>query len=52
MHRLASTALSDEPYRSLDEISRRIDALTSEQIAEACHLLRPETLAVLELVPA
>jgi len=52
MHRLASTALSDEPYRPLDEISRRIDALTREQIAEACRLLRPETLAVLELVPA
>ncbi|MCL7965275.1 MAG: insulinase family protein [marine benthic group bacterium] len=52
MHRLASTALSDEPYRPLDEISRRIEALTTEQIAEACRLLRPEALAVLELVPA
>lgn len=52
MHRLASAALSDEPYRSLDEISRRIDALTTDQIDEACRLLRPEALAVLELVPA
>lgn len=52
MHRLASTALSDEPYRPLDEISRRIAALTDEQIRESCRLLRPEALAVLELVPA
>lgn len=52
MHRLAATALQDEPYRSLDEVGRRIDAVTPAQIREACEQLHPDGLAVLELVPA
>jgi predicted Zn-dependent peptidase len=52
MHRLAAIALQDEPYRSLDEVGRRIDAVTPQQIREACEMLHPDGLAVLELVPA
>jgi predicted Zn-dependent peptidase len=52
MHRLASTALHDEPYRSLDDVDRRIREVTREQVREACRLLHPDGLAVLELVPA
>lgn len=52
MHRLAAIALQDEPYRSLEEVGRRIDAVTPAQIREACQQLHPDGLAVLELVPA
>ncbi len=52
MHRLASTVLHDEPYRSLDEIAARIDAVTPGDIEEACSMLHPDGLAVLELTPA
>lgn len=52
MHRLAGTVLHDEPYRPLDEIARRIDGVTPEQIREVCARLEPDGLAVLELAPA
>lgn len=52
MHRLAGTVLHDEPYRPLDEIARRIDAVTGDQIREVCAGLEPDGLAVLELAPA
>lgn len=52
MHRLAGTVLHDEPYRSLDEIAARIDAVTSAEVREACSMLHPDGLAVLELTPA
>jgi predicted Zn-dependent peptidase len=52
MHRLAGTVLHDEPYRPLDEIARRIDGVTPEQIREVCAGLEPDGLAVLELAPA
>jgi predicted Zn-dependent peptidase len=52
MHRLAGTVLHDEPYRSLDEIATRIDDVTSGDIEEACSMLHPDGLAVLELAPA
>ena len=52
MHRLAGTVLHDEPYRSLDEIATRIDAVSSFDIEEACSMLHPDGLAVLELAPA
>jgi predicted Zn-dependent peptidase len=52
MHRLAGTVLHDEPYRPLDEIARRIDAVSEEQIREVCAGLEPDGLAVLELAPA
>jgi len=52
MHRLAGTVLHDEPYRSLDEISARVDAVTRGEVGEACAMLHPDGLAVLELAPA
>jgi predicted Zn-dependent peptidase len=52
MNRLAGTVLHDEPFRPLDEIARRIDAVTGEQIRAACECLEPDGLAVLELAPA
>jgi len=52
MHRLAGTVLHDEPYRSLDEIAARIDAVTTADVQEACSMLHPDGLAVLELAPA
>lgn len=52
MHRLASLALTGEPYRSLDEILVRIDAITGEEAARAARLYEPDRLAVLELSPA
>ena len=52
MHRLAGTVLHDEPYRSLDEIAARIDAVTPGDVEEACSMLHPDGLAVLELAPA
>ena len=52
MHRLASLALTDEPYRSLDEIMARIDAVTGQDAARAARLYEPDRLAILELSPA
>ena len=52
MHRLAGTVLHDEPYRSLDEIATSIDAVTPDEVEEACSMLHPDGLAVLELAPA
>jgi predicted Zn-dependent peptidase len=52
MHRLASLALTDEPYRSLDEIMARIDGITVEDAARAAELYEPGRLAILELSPA
>jgi len=52
MNRLAGTVLHDEPYRSLDEIAARIDAVTPDDVGEACSMLHPDGLAVLELAPA
>lgn len=52
MNRLAAAALYGEPYRTLDEIAERIEALGEEEVGEAASLLHPDRLAVLELVPA
>lgn len=52
MHRLASLALTDEPYRSLDQIMARIDGITVEDAARAARLYEPDRLAILELSPA
>ena len=52
MHRLAGLALYDEPFRTLDEISDRIDRITVEEVHEAAALFHPDGLAVLELAPA
>ncbi|MGH7542048.1 MAG: M16 family metallopeptidase, partial [Gemmatimonadota bacterium] len=51
MNRLAGLALYDEPYRTLDEIARQIDAIDEEAARAAASLLHPDRLAVLELSP-
>ncbi len=52
MYRLASLALADEPYRSLDGVMQRIDGVTESDAAQAAALYHPDGLAVLELSPA
>ncbi|MDT8435149.1 MAG: pitrilysin family protein [Gemmatimonadota bacterium] len=52
MRRLAGTVLHSEPWRSLDEVADRIDAVTTDEIRAACRLFDPAGLAVLELAPA
>jgi predicted Zn-dependent peptidase len=52
MNRLAGLALYGQPYRRLDEISERIEAITVEQVREAEQFFHPDHLAVLELCPA
>jgi predicted Zn-dependent peptidase len=50
MFRLASSVLYGEPYQALDETLSRIDAITPEQVAEACHdLFTPERQTVVTL---
>ena len=52
MHRLAATALYDEPYRTLDELAARIDGIGPEEAARAATLYDPDGVAILELLPA
>lgn len=52
MNRLAGLALYDQPYRQLDEIAERIEAITVDQVKEAEQFFHPDRLAVLELCPA
>lgn len=52
MNRLASLALADQPYRSLDGIMERIDGVTESDAAQAAALYHPDGLAILELSPA
>ncbi len=52
MNRLAGLALYGQPYRKLDEIAERIDAITVDQVREAEQFFHPDRLAVLELCPA
>lgn len=50
MFRVASAALYGEPYQTLDETLARIDGITSEQVAMACHeLFPPERQTVVTL---
>lgn len=50
MFRLASAVLYDEPFHPLDETLARIDAITADQVAEACHdLFTPERQTVVTL---
>lgn len=50
MFRLASSALYGEPFLALDETLARIDAITSEQVADACHeLFTPERQTIVTL---
>lgn len=50
MFRVASAALYGEPFLPLDETLARIDAITPEQVAQACHeLFLPERQTVVTL---
>jgi predicted Zn-dependent peptidase len=50
MFRVASSALYGEPFLPLDETLARIDAITPEQVAEACReLFAPERQTVVTL---
>lgn len=52
LHRLAGTALYDEPYLSIDELMQRVDAVTHEDInALAAEYFDPEKQVVLRLGP-
>ena len=52
MQRLAGISLYGEPYMSLDQIAERIDAVTPDEVNEACTLFHPDRLSILELAPA
>jgi predicted Zn-dependent peptidase len=50
MFRVAAAALYDEPFMPLDEVLRRIDAITMDEVAAACELyLAPERQTVITL---
>jgi predicted Zn-dependent peptidase len=52
MYRLASTAVYSEPYRSLDEVLRTVEALTAEEVtALANEFFAPERQTVVSLGP-
>jgi len=52
MYRLASTAVYSEPYRSLDEVLRTVEALTADEVsAMAAEFFAPERQTVVSLGP-
>ncbi len=52
MYRAAETVLFDEPYRSLDEVVARVDAVTPDDVRALCaELYDPERQTVLSLGP-
>jgi predicted Zn-dependent peptidase len=52
LHRLAGTALYDEPYLSVDELMKRVEAVTHDDInALAAEYFDPEKQVVLRLGP-
>jgi len=52
MYRLASTAVYSEPYRSLDEVLKTVEALTADEIsALAGEFFAPERQTVVSLGP-
>ena len=52
LHRLAGTALYDEPYLSVDEIMQRVDAVTHDDInALAQEFFDPDRQVVVRLGP-
>ncbi len=52
MYRLASTAVYSEPYRSLDEVLRTVEALTADEVtALANEFFAPERQTVVSLGP-
>jgi predicted Zn-dependent peptidase len=52
LHRLAGTALYDEPFRTMEETMRCVDAVTDEEIAAlAADYFAPDGQTVLRLGP-
>jgi predicted Zn-dependent peptidase len=52
MYRLASTAVYNEPYRSLDEVLQTVEALTADEVsALAAEFFAPERQTVVSLGP-
>ena len=52
MYRLASTAVYSEPYRSLDDVLRTVEALTADEVsATAAEFFAPERQTVVSLGP-
>jgi len=53
LHRLAGTALFDEPFRTMEETMRCVDAVTPDEIAAlAAEYFAPDRQTVLRLGPA
>lgn len=52
MYRAAAVALYDEPYRPLDEVLARIDAITADDVAGVCRdFYAPESQTIVRLGP-
>ncbi len=52
MYRLASTAVYSEPYRSLDEVLKTVEALTADEVSTiATEFFAPERQTVVSLGP-
>ena len=52
MYRLASTAVYNEPYRSLDEVLKTVEALTADELSALAHeFFAPERQTVVSLGP-
>lgn len=51
LNRLAGVALFDQPFRTVEEVAARIDAVDAEQCATAARLFDPERSAVVVLSP-
>lgn len=53
MYRAATVALYDEPYRPLDEVLARIDAVTAGDVAEVCRdFFAPDAQTIVRLGPS
>lgn len=53
LYRLASFALHQEPYLTLDEVLRKLDEVRMEEVEEVAHdFLNPERLLLLSLGPS
>lgn len=52
MYRLASTAVYHEPYRSLDDVLKTVEALTADEVSALAHeFFAPERQTVVSLGP-
>jgi predicted Zn-dependent peptidase len=53
LHRLAGTELFDEPFRTVEQVIERVDAVTLEEVAElAAEYFAPDRQTVTRLGPA